>query len=104
MDNLAIQYQMFPADVVEDLTAFKEILKRHGAKKVILYGSMARGDFKPDSDIDLSVEGIPDDRYFRALAECLMHAKRRFNLIDLKTAKGYFRNRILNEGKLIYEG
>jgi len=95
MDKLTRQNQTFPPDVVEDLTVFEKILRRHGAKKIVLYGSVARGDFKPDSDIDLSVEGIPDDRYFRALAECLMRAQRRFNLTDLKTAKGYFRDRIL---------
>ncbi|MBC7338781.1 MAG: nucleotidyltransferase domain-containing protein [Firmicutes bacterium] len=36
-----------------------DILKeRYGARQVILYGSLARGDFREGSDIDLLVEGL----------------------------------------------
>ncbi len=33
------------------------LAKRYGIKKVILFGSRARGDFHEKSDIDLAVEG-----------------------------------------------
>lgn len=41
-------------------TVIKEICdlaKKHGAQKVILFGSRARGDFHRASDIDLAVHG-----------------------------------------------
>ncbi len=31
-------------------------LKKHGAKKIGLFGSVARGEERPDSDIDVLVE------------------------------------------------
>jgi predicted nucleotidyltransferase len=102
MDRLTIRDDSFPLDIVKDLKTFETILRRYGAKKIILYGSLARGDYKSTSDIDLCYEGIPDYDYFRVLSECILQANRRFNLVDLKTAKGYFKNRILNEGKVIY--
>ena len=102
MEKITINDDVFPRDIVDDLREFEKILRHYGAEKIILYGSLARGDYRVDSDIDLCYEGIPAYDYFRVLAECLLQAHRRFNLVDLKTAKGYFRDRILNEGKLIY--
>lgn len=32
------------------------ILARHGAKRISIFGSYARGEAKPDSDIDILVE------------------------------------------------
>jgi uncharacterized protein len=32
------------------------ILRRHGARRAAVFGSSARGDARPDSDIDLLVE------------------------------------------------
>jgi len=102
MEKITIKNESFSPDIVADLSDFERILRDYGAEKIILYGSLARGDYRKDSDIDLCYEGIPAYDYFRVLAECLLQARRRFNLTDLKTAQGYFRERILNEGKLIY--
>lgn len=99
---MEIRDNSFPPDIVSDLRAFEKILRHYGAEKIILYGSLARGDYKETSDIDLCYEGIPDYDYFRVLGECLMRAKRRLNLTDLKEARGYFKDCILTEGKLIY--
>ncbi|KFI91553.1 Nucleotidyltransferase [Bifidobacterium saguini DSM 23967] len=36
-----------------------------GVRKVILFGSRAKGTARPKSDIDLAVSGCPDFQYFR---------------------------------------
>lgn len=47
-----------------------ELLRtRFAARRVVLIGSLARGDFGPSSDIDLVAEGIPPERFFRAGVE-----------------------------------
>jgi hypothetical protein len=43
------------------------------------------------------------EKIVRAFAECLMGARRRISVLDLRNIRGYFRERILEEGKLIYE-
>ena len=40
-----------------------------GARRVMVTGSLARGDFRRDSDIDLAVEGLSDAQFFAASAE-----------------------------------
>lgn len=37
------------------------LAKRYGAKKLVLFGSRARGDNTPRSDIDLAVYGMPEE-------------------------------------------
>lgn len=36
------------------------LAKRFGAKRLVLFGSRARGDHRPNSDIDLAVYGMPE--------------------------------------------
>jgi len=53
--------------------------------------------------MDICVEGIPDESYFRAVAECLMKTQRRVNILNFQDTQGYFKERILKEGKILYE-
>ncbi len=46
----------------------KELKSRFGAKKVALFGSLARGEFDRWSDIDLVAWGIPAAGFYRAVA------------------------------------
>ena len=47
------------------------LAKRYGAKRLVLFGSRARGDNRPNSDIDLAVYGMPEDNR----AEFWMHCE-----------------------------
>jgi uncharacterized protein len=46
-----------PQKVLDEI---KAIGYRHGVKRIVLFGSRARGDFHKRSDIDLAVFTIPD--------------------------------------------
>ncbi|NSW79318.1 MAG: nucleotidyltransferase domain-containing protein [Chthonomonadetes bacterium] len=95
--------RQLPADAVADIHTVKQILRAHGATRIVFYGSFSRGDYRHDSDIDICFEGIPDDRYFHAVAECLLRTRRTVTPIALENARGTLRSRILQEGKVIYE-
>jgi predicted nucleotidyltransferase len=42
------------------------LCERFGIRRVVLAGSLARGEFRRGSDIDLAVEGLPPGELFRA--------------------------------------
>lgn len=47
--------------------AAAEVKARFGARRVVLFGSLAHTAwFMPDSDVDLAVEGLVGDDYWRA--------------------------------------
>lgn len=48
-----------------------ELAWKYGARRLVLFGSRARGDYHPRSDIDLAVYGMPEQNraLFRLDAE-----------------------------------
>ncbi|MDO8948631.1 MAG: nucleotidyltransferase domain-containing protein [Desulfocapsaceae bacterium] len=53
----------------QELTKIISIFRRHSEiKKVILFGSRAKGTSKPNSDIDIAVDGVISDLQIEALA------------------------------------
>ncbi len=50
--------------VRENLGAIKAIAARHGARNLRIFGSRARGEASPASDIDLLIEAGPEHSFF----------------------------------------
>ena len=83
-----------------------EIISRYGCvKRVILYGSRARGDFRKTSDIDLAIEGCPDwvVADIRETLEEEAPTLLTFDVVSLEKAPEGLRENILREGVVIYE-
>lgn len=80
-----------------------DFAKKYDVKKVILFGSRARGDFKRTSDIDLAVSGGNFDRFALDVDEetstLLM-----FDIVDLdREMQIELRESIEREGVILYE-
>lgn len=60
----AAEYTVEPSGRLHeiDLQALAEICRKHKVKKLSLFGSAARGELRPDSDVDLLVEFKPSSR------------------------------------------
>ena len=81
-----------------------QILAQHfDVSKVILTGSLLTDRFSMDSDIDLAVEGLRPDWYFKALS-AMTHPDHPFSidLIDLDQDNAYTR-KLAGEGEVLYE-
>jgi len=81
-----------------------ELLKsRFGAKRVILFGSVTgQGPWHGRSDIDLAVEGVPAEDFFRAWAALdeVVPRGMQVDLVALEDAGPELRARILQEGEV----
>jgi uncharacterized protein len=85
----------------------QELCRRHGVRRLALFGSRLRGGARPDSDVDLLVEFHPDAsvglRFFRIqdeLTGILGHT------VDLSTPaflSPHFRDQVVKESVPIYE-
>lgn len=75
-------------------------LRNEGAQCVIGFGSAFAPDrrFKPTSDIDLAVEGLPASRYFSALAHAQDMTRFRVDIFPLESALDYLRESVQKEG------
>lgn len=75
-------------------------LRNEGAERVIGFGSAFAPDrrFKPTSDIDLAVEGLPASRYFSALAHAQDMTRFRVDIFPLESALDYLRESVRREG------
>ena len=54
-----------------------------GAEEVYLFGSVAEGRARPDSDVDLAVRGLPPRDFFRAYSAAAGVLMKPVSLVDL---------------------
>jgi len=95
-------------DIAELLNAKKgEILRiaaKHGARNVRVFGSVARGEARPDSDVDFLVDMEPGRSLFD-MGGLLMDLRALLGLdVDVVTEHGLkprIRERVLKEAELL---
>jgi predicted nucleotidyltransferase len=81
------------------LPAARQLLTgRYGARRVRLFGSFARGTTTERSDVDLAVEGLQPEGYFRAIADLTGLLEAPVDLVELETAPESLRLRVDLEG------
>lgn len=86
--------------VIEEMCNFA---RKYNVKKVILFGSRARGNFKEKSDIDLAVQGGDFIRFMLDVNE-ETSTLLSFDIINLdEEIMSELRESIEKEGKVIYE-
>ncbi len=65
-----MQYSSTPENLPETLSAsLIDLAKAHRLDKLILFGSRARGNHRPRSDVDLAVSGGDLDRFSQDVEE-----------------------------------
>ena len=84
-----------------------EICRRYGIQEMAVFGSAARGDFGPESDVDIMIEFFPETKYgiqeYQSIEDELAAAFGR--PIDLGTKrfiKPHVKADILREARVIY--
>lgn len=96
------------AKVIEEMRAV--IGKHPGVAAAYVFGSVARGDAHPESDLDVAIllrEGVPSDD-MELLANLAAGLERfspsgRVDLVVLGEQGSVFRHRVLREGVVVYD-
>ena len=80
-----------------------QLAKTNSVKKVVLFGSRARGDYKERSDIDLAFSGGNSSEFILTVDE-ETYTLLKFDVVDLEKPVGKeLRESIEREGMVIYE-
>ena len=90
-----------------DPTQLRDLCRRYSVRELAVFGSAARGEMRPDSDIDLLVEFLPG-----AEIGLLEHAGlmldlsgllgRKVDLVSKRGLKPLIRDSILREARPVY--
>lgn len=97
-----------PSAIAIDRRAIDNFARRHRIRRLALFGSVLRGDFRPDSDVDVLVEFEAGQRVGlirlagmeRELSEIL---GRQADLRTPADLSRYFRDEVARNAEVLYE-
>ena len=94
-------------DAQLDAATLGELCRHYHVKELSLFGSAARQEMQPGSDIDLMVEFEPGARIgmirFESLAEDLERLMgRKVDLVTKRGLKPWIRPQVLEEARILY--
>ena len=89
-----------------DREKLAEFCRRNHIRKLALFGSVLRENFRPDSDVDVLVEfepgHVPGLRFFGLEKELSEILGRKVDLNTASFLSPYFRSRVLAEAEVQY--
>lgn len=90
-----------------DQQKIKNFCQRHHIRKLALFGSVLRDDFKPDSDVDVLVEfepgHVPGLAFFTMQEELGGILGRKVDFNTQQFLSRYFREQVLKEAEVFYD-
>lgn len=87
-----------------DLDKISQVLReRYRVQRIVLFGSLAKGQFTNESDIDLAVAGLAPEDFFTAYAEIDQLSQFKVDLKPLENLHSHFYHRVLAQGEVLYE-
>jgi predicted nucleotidyltransferase len=89
-----------------DHEALAELCRRYHVARLSFFGSVLRGDFGPESDVDVLVEFLPGRTpglaFFRLQDELARLFGRRVDLHTPRFLSRYFRDQVMREAEAQY--
>ncbi len=98
---------MHLADIDLPVEEIADVCRRYQVKELSIFGSILRDDFRPESDIDLLVDFLPDHglgliEYLQCQAAFTALFGRRVDLIQKSGLKRFVRDEILGTSRVLY--
>jgi predicted nucleotidyltransferase len=94
-------------DIEVDAAKLAELCRRYQVRELSVFGSAARGEMRPDSDIDLLVEFLPGAQinlvdYAGLMLDLSKLVGRKVDLVSKKGLKPLIRDAVLQEARPVY--
>lgn len=94
-------------DIEVEESRLASLCQRYQVRELSVFGSAARGEMRPESDIDLLVEFLPDAQvdlvdYAGLMLDLSTLLGRKVDLVSKNGLKPLIRNSVLEEARLVY--
>ena len=97
LENLPISYK-------RDIKKAIKILKENNSKEIFIFDSLVNGNYNENSDIDIAVRGLSQDKFYKVASILLFELENEFDLIDLDDEQNRFSQILLKIGGLLKVG
>jgi predicted nucleotidyltransferase len=85
-----------PIEFQNDIFVASDILQSAGCKEIYIFGSIARGDYHSNSDIDFAIKGLPENVFFKIGGKLLVNLEHNFDLVALDNQSDDFSSYIMD--------
>jgi predicted nucleotidyltransferase len=107
MKATAMSVNLQLGDAQVDQAKLIDLCRRYRVRELSFFGSAARGEMRPDSDIDMLVEFLPDANidlvdYAGFMLDLTRLAGRKVDLVSKNGLKPLIRASVLEEARLLY--
>jgi predicted nucleotidyltransferase len=94
-------------DIEVEAAKLADLCRRYQVRELSLFGSAARGEMRPDSDIDLLVEFLPGAQidlvdYAGLMLDLSKLLGRKVDLVSKRGLKPLIRDAVLQEARPVY--
>lgn len=93
--------KIIPLRFKKDVLKAIEILENAGCTEIYIFGSLVKGTFSDNSDIDFAVKGLPGKIYFKVAAKLNIELEHNFDLIRIDDKEDRFGNFIEEKEEFI---
>jgi predicted nucleotidyltransferase len=92
-----------PQKYRQDIESATHLLKNEGCKAIYLFGSLATGKIRDNSDIDIGIKGLPEGKFFRLYSKLYFDFNNKIDLVDFDHNEDYF-SLLNNLGEVVQIG
>ena len=103
MNTVETRITKFGLDAVLVTQIVDSIVRLASPKRIILYGSRARGDYSSTSDIDIAVERGEGKELIRNEIDDAARTLLKMDIVDIDEIGSQLRSEIEREGAILYE-
>jgi predicted nucleotidyltransferase len=103
MNTAETHIKKFGLDAVLIAQIVETIVRLASPKRIILYGSRARGDYSATSDIDIAVECDKGKDFIRNEIDDGVRTLLKMEIVDVDEIGSQLRSEIEREGAILYE-
>ena len=90
-----------PIEYQKDIKKALKILKQNGATEIYIFGSIEKGNFNKNSDIDIAIRGVKQENFYKVASILMFGIEKEIDLIDLDDENDKFARMLIDKNILV---